>query len=115
MPTLQGVSRHESGESYSSTFGTPTIVTTPSLLYQGRLNSLAIDAPGNEGVRKDYSGSPVRAYAGFPLRLTAAPAGGDTRVLTISSLADLAECFVYVNGSAQLYLNVGASFSVDSD
>lgn len=117
MPTIQGgPDAFDHGfdvpVDYDNVFGTPTAVTDP--LYQGRLNSLEINAPGNEGVRKNYSGGTTRAWVGFPIRFASFPTGGDTRVLTISAASDLAECFLYVNGSGQMYMNVGPNFSTSS-
>ena len=75
MPSVQGVSTHEVGESYAATFGTPTPVTSP--LYQGRLNSLEINATGaNEGVRKTITGSPDRGWMGCPVSLLGTPSSG---------------------------------------
>ena len=99
----------DSGYYTDGFFGSPTAVGTP--LYQGRNPSLEINSPGNEGVRHNYAGGTTRGRVGFPFRTPAFPTGGDTRLLTISSAGDLAECSLYVTEGGSLLINVGANFT----
>jgi hypothetical protein len=116
MPALQGVDSFAhrvasaaGGGLYDTVFGTPTFDT--GTVYEGGLASMLIDSPGNEGVRNLITGTPTRGFVAFALRFSAFPTGADTRLLTISSLGDLAECFLYINTIGQLYINVGPNFS----
>lgn len=77
MPTLQGAADafdhgFDVPADYDAVFGTPTAVASPA--YQGRVNSLQIDSPGNEGVRKNISGSPSRGFTALPVIKPSNPA-----------------------------------------
>lgn len=110
MPDLQGISAHSVGETYATTFGTPTIVASP--LYQGRQNSLSIDSPGNEGYRKTISGSPSRGYMGFPFTIPANPAGGALTLAAMHSVTSNIQCRLTVNTSGQMRAFIGGGTDV---
>ena len=110
MPTVQGTDSFDHGfdvpADYDSVFGTPTAVTTP--LYQDRLNSLEINSPGNEGVRKNITGSPVRGWSAFPLRVPSALPSGDVVTLGLQDAASVPARIIVT--SSGIYASLGASF-----
>lgn len=89
MPTIQGgPDAFDHGfdvpADYDNTFGTFDALTSP--LYQNRLNTLhALTNGTNQGVRKNISGSPQRAWAAFPFRYTPQPSGSTVQVFNFGT------------------------------
>lgn len=119
MPTVEGTDdfNHaiDAGFYTAGFFGSPSQVTSPTYNPGPASKSLRIIAAGgNEGVRRSFASPPTLAWVGFPFYFAANPTSADIRVLTISAVSDLAECFLYLNTSGQMYINVGANFSLSS-
>lgn len=112
MPTIQGgPDAFDHGfdvpADYDAIFGTPTAVTTP--LYQDRLNSLEINSPGNEGVRKNISGSPGRAWMAMPVRVPSTPSSVAVVLAALHSVTTNIQARVAANidGNFQAYVGAG--------
>lgn len=115
MPTIQGTDAFDHGfdvpADYDATFGTPTAVASP--LYQGRNYSLEINSPGNEGVRKNYTGSPTRTWAGFAVYTNSLPPGpaGVTIFGMQSAASDVARVYFDASVGIAAYTSTGSSSS----
>lgn len=110
MPSVQGTDAFDHGfdvpADYDALFGTPTAVTTP--LYQSRLNSLSIDSPGNEGVRKNITGSPSRGWQAFPVRIPGNPTTTAVTFCAIHSVTSNIQARISVNTSGVIHAFIGA-------
>lgn len=125
MPTQQGTDSFDHGfdvpADYDAVFGSPTSAGSP--LYQGRNASLRIDAASGaatHGVRKNITGSPGLGWMGFPLRISATPAGAVT-LAALHSVTSDKQARIQVNASRVLgayiaggSLQTGATISVDT-
>lgn len=109
MPTVQGTDAFDHGfdvpADYDAKFGTPTAVTTP--LYQSKLNTLEINSPGNEGVRKNITGSPSRGWMGFPIRIPASPTTTSVVLAAMHSVTSNIQAKVQVNTSRVMGAYIG--------
>jgi len=120
MPTVFGIDRMvnpavAAAPFYNTVFGTPTLVDGASVPTRtlGLTASMAIDSPGNEGIRQLIStGTPAKGWVGFGFRVDALPAGADTTLLTIADLANTAKISLTSAGTLYSFVTGGGTQSM---